>query len=257
MLYIAVVSHRHAETIMSLSCLQSLAKQSNIHVVVKDNVGESTLADYCFMHHIEYYDSDKGLGFGANNNHIFNHLLPRMQDNDYFLVLNPDVLVEASTLLELISAMQEYSSRLTTINLYRDRMYEQYDHSIRQFPSLINFFGSYIGLKNTTIIDKSNVHSPVCVDWSAGSFLMFRVDLYRALSGFNERYFMYCEDIDICWRAMTFQSERVLFLPNLKAVHLAQFNNRRFFSKHFFWHVTSAFRFLAYRYGLIKISRPE
>jgi len=115
----------------------------------------------------------------------------------------------------------------------------------------------YVGLKNNTIIDKTVIDTPTFVDWSAGSFLMFRVDLYRKLHGFNQRYFMYCEDVDICWRAKTLYAERVLFVPDLKAMHQAQFNNRRFFSRHFFWHVSSAFRFLFYRYGLIGIPHGE
>ena len=64
---------------------------------------------------------------------------------------------------------------------------------------------------------------------------------------------MYCEDIDICWLAYKIAGEKVYFMPAYKAVHFAQFNNRQFFSKHFFWHVMSAIRFVFYRYGLLSI----
>jgi GT2 family glycosyltransferase len=69
------------------------------------------------------------------------------------------------------------------------------------------------------------------------------VNTYRALKGFDEGYFMYCEDIDICYRAKQLATD-ILYFQDIKAVHLAQHSNRRVFSKHFFWHLKSIARFL-------------
>ncbi len=39
------------------------------------------------------------------------------------------------------------------------------------------------------------------MEWVAGSFIAFKSSSYRKVQGFDENYFMYCEDIDICYRA--------------------------------------------------------
>jgi hypothetical protein len=90
------------------------------------------------------------------------------------------------------------------------------------------------------------------VDWAAGSFLLFRSGMYTELNGFDTSYFMYCEDIDICWRAKVKVKSPVVYLPHIKALHYAKHANRNVFSKHFYWHVKGVLRFLAKKNGLIR-----
>ena len=150
--------------------------------------------------------------------------------------------------------MLDNCSELATINLYRDQSYTTPDNAIRNFPGLKDFFNSYFLGRNTTIIDKDKIHEPQHVDWAAGSLLIFKSSLYKKLQGFNTAYFMYCEDVDICWRAWILFKVKVLYIPSIKGIHHAQFNNRLFLSKHFFWHVKSALIFLSYKYRLRKIN---
>ncbi|MDM5119743.1 glycosyltransferase family 2 protein [Aeromonas hydrophila] len=253
MIYISIVSHGHADMIERLDCASVLAKNTHLRVIVKDNKGEKTLENYCTKNNIHYYSEPLGLGFGANNNYIFSKISNEINDDDYFIVLNPDVLVSCSEIISAIDEMKLRHAKVGTINLFSDDDYSVYDFSVRNFPSIKDFIGSYIGLGNKTIIDKSEINSNVFVDWAAGSFLIFNAALYKKLKGFNEEYFMYCEDIDICWRACEIAGEKVYFMPAYKAVHLAQLRNRKFFSKHFFWHVMSAIRFVFYRCGLFPI----
>ncbi|MFM4828535.1 glycosyltransferase family protein [Aeromonas rivipollensis] len=253
MIYISIVSHGHADMIQQLDCVSALAQDNRFRVIIKDNKGESILEQYCINNNISYYSEPLGLGFGANNNYIFSTIHSLIVDDDYFIVLNPDVLVSCSEIISAIDEMKFRHAKIGTINLFRDENYSVYDYSVRRFPSLTDFISSYVGIGNKTIIDKSSIRSNVFVDWAAGSFLIFNAALYKSLNGFNERYFMYCEDIDICWRAQKVAGEKVYFMPGYKAMHLAQLNNRQFFSKHFLWHIISAIRFLFYRYGIFNI----
>ncbi|MDX7676377.1 glycosyltransferase family 2 protein [Aeromonas caviae] len=253
MIYISIVSHGHADMIQQLNCASVLAQNAHFKVILKDNKGEAKLETFCKKNNIYYYAEPLGLGFGANNNYVFSKISNEITDDDYFIVLNPDVLVSCSEIISAIDEMKLKHTKVGTINLFRDDYYSVYDCSVRNFPSLKDFIGSYIGLENKTIIDKSAIKSSIFVDWAAGSFIIFNASLYKKLKGFNEKYFMYCEDIDICWRAYKIAGEKVYFMPAYKAVHFAQFNNRQFFSKHFFWHVMSAIRFVFYRYGLFSI----
>jgi len=257
MIYLSVVSHGHIDIIKSLNSLPKLAKDKEVKVCVKDNLKDPALEQYCQDNDIDYVTSYEIMGFGENNNFVYDFYSGVIKDDDFFVVFNPDVDVSAEKLKIATNIMLEQQAEIATINLYRDVEFLVPDNSIRYFPNVRDFFTSYFMGKNTTIINKGNIHEPQFVDWAAGSFLLFKSGFFHKLKGFNCKYFMYCEDVDICWRAYSLFSQKVLFIPSIKGLHYAQFNNRRFLSKHFFWHVKSALIFLMYRYGLRKKTRSN
>lgn len=256
MIYISVVSHGHDDLILELGCLPQLEKHSDIKVILKNNYQhiDTNLAKFCQSNNIDFIDEAYGLGFGENNNYIFNYAVNALglTDDDYFLVLNPDVCVEPAAILSAVKAAQEASSELTTLNLFKDENFEFFDNCVRKFPSAFDFLSSYVGLGNKTILDKSKVTKAMQTDWAAGSLLLFKASLYKKLCGFDSSYFMYCEDIDICWRAQKMFNQKLMFFPQIKAIHYAQHANRSFFSKHFVWHIKSMFRYLIMFYGFRK-----
>ncbi|WP_017026544.1 hypothetical protein, partial [Vibrio rumoiensis] len=140
---------------------------------------------------------------------------------------------------------------IAAINLFKDYDKTSYDNSVRSFPSFLQFVSSFLGGKNTSILDKKSILKPTNVDWAAGSFLAFKASYYKKLGGFDENYFMYCEDIDICYRSMKMGSP-VMYYPQFEAIHLAKHANRKILSRHFYWHVSSVIRFLMTKVGLTK-----
>jgi hypothetical protein len=62
--------------------------------------------------------------------------------------------------------------------------------------------------------------APYAVDWVYGTFMAVRRDLFRRLGGFDTRYFLYGEDMDLCYRAARL-GERTIHVPAARAVHLA------------------------------------
>ncbi len=243
---VAVVSHGHYEIIKSLNCLPGLANKSDIRICIIDNVGEPKLEVYCKMHSFSYIRNFKFCGFGENNNKAFDFFYKNKTDveNSYFLVLNPDVDITIENVRELAKEMHAREIQLSTINLFKDSNHSVPDNSIRTYPNLYDFFCSFIFGVNKTILNKSLIETPCPVDWAAGSFLMFSSILYKKLLGFDEGYFMYCEDIDICLRSNLFYGQSVVFFPDIKAIHYAAHKNRRVFSKNFLWHVISVVKFL-------------
>jgi N-acetylglucosaminyl-diphospho-decaprenol L-rhamnosyltransferase len=258
-IFISVVCHCHEELILKLDCLSQLAKKDNITVILKNNTALTSynLADYCKKYDIHFIDERHGLGFGENNNFIIDYAIDRLNltEEDYFLVLNPDVYITPNAIFNAVQSAQKAKSELVTINLFKDNKLEVFDNCVRKFPSVLDFISSYAGLGNKTIIDKSKVEKSVKADWAAGSFLLFKASLYKKLGGFDPNYFMYCEDIDICWRSQKIYNQKLMFFPQIKAIHHAQHANRSLFSKHFIWHVKSMFRYLAMFYGLRKAYR--
>ncbi|WP_140919900.1 glycosyltransferase [Limnobaculum xujianqingii] len=240
---ISVVSHNHFAVIKRLQCLPKLAKLFTVYVI--DNVAESGLNEWCDENKINYLSNKEKYGFGQNNNIVFNHYFQRdLNDDDWFLVLNPDVSIEPSVISSLINNMTKNTHCFAAINLFKDFNYINHDNSIRHYPSLFDFISSYIFGINKTIIDKNKVTEPIKVDWASGSFMMFRATLFKLLNGFDEKYFMYCEDIDICYRAYKIYGKELIYYPQYQAVHLAAHSNRKLLSKSFIWHVKSIVRFL-------------
>ncbi|MBA6303750.1 glycosyltransferase family 2 protein [Colwellia sp. MB02u-14] len=248
-IFIAVVSHGHSKLIQRLACLSKLAQKYT--VVVKINKNEQGLVSYLKDNKISYIDDLYGIGFGHNNNVVYKYCKKylSMKDEDYFLVFNPDVISDDTAIDNLIELMINDSVNLAGVNLFKDPYYSISDNSIRNFPSYSQFVRSFLGMVNTSIINKKLIKKPTKVDWAAGSFLAFKVSHYSRLKGFDEGYFMYCEDIDICYRSHLI-GEQVVFYPKIKMQHLAEHQNRSIFSKHFYWHVSSVFRFLLTKHRL-------
>jgi GT2 family glycosyltransferase len=73
-------------------------------------------------------------------------------------------------------------------------------------------------------------------------FVMFRREAFDAVRGFDERYFMYFEDADICRRLWS-RGLKVLYVPAATVVHDARRRSHRD-PQHLRWHLRSALRFL-------------
>jgi N-acetylglucosaminyl-diphospho-decaprenol L-rhamnosyltransferase len=250
-IFISVVSHGHGKLIQNLDCLSTLAKKHT--VVVKINLKDVELVKYLEMNNIVCIDELYGIGFGHNNNIVYTYCKVHlsMKNDDLFFIFNPDVVTGLDVIDDLHDLMLKNNTQLAGVNLFKDDQYLIPDNSIRNFPSLIQFVKSFLGMKNATVINKKLVTESIKVDWAAGSFLAFKVSHYGKLEGFDEGYFMYCEDIDICYRS-NMLGQPLIFYPQIKMLHLAQHANRAFFSKHFYWHVVSVVRFLLSKYNLTK-----
>lgn len=244
--YISVVSHNHKAMIKKIGSIEKILKKSNIHVLLKNNTKENFdnifTSNYTNLHIIDY---PKGQGFAANNNILFKYAknILKAKDEDYFLILNPDVDIKVEDIIKLVAQMKNDKCLLSTINLYKNTDLTVPDNSIRNFPGFSNFLFSFLGFKNKSCLDKSLIKNPQYIEWCSGAFMAFRVSYYEELEGFDEGYFMYCEDIDICYRSYL-RNNLVKYYPDIKAIHFAQHNNKKIYSRHFVWHVKSMLRFL-------------
>lgn len=247
---ISIVSHGHGDLIQRLGVVERLAKEFN--VIVKINEDEPNLTRYLSLRDIDYIEEDKGLGFGANNNQVFEFYLKTRGRTkpSFFITLNPDVDIEVKVIYSLISKMRENKVKLASLTLYKDSAMTCFDSSIRTFPNIQQFVTSFLGLSKSTVVNNSSFSKPTQVDWAAGSFLAFDSEHYESLKGFDEGYFMYCEDIDVCYRSSLI-GHSLTYYPDLKAIHFAARTNRRILSKHFRWHLKSVLRYLLRKHCLL------
>ncbi len=252
-LYLSVISHGHEHLIVELDALKRLNQYENITVICCDNLPSQVLADYCLRHQIDYVSSETEQGFAYNNNRNFLRAVALgMQVNDYFLLYNPDVDISDEQLGILLSECQRQDINLATIDLMLRAKGTLRDDNIRYYPTFSTFVKNYLLRDRSTVVDKSSqwqqVNKPF---WASGAFLLFNARLYAELKGLDERFYLYCEDIDICRRAYSL-NHSVQYLSRVKAVHYRQCKSRRFLSREFFWHVKSVFQ-----YNFVRIKKPR
>lgn len=239
--FISIVSHNNQNEICTNSNIPELSKLYK--VIIKVNTSSENNFDKLKECGAIIIDESHGLGFGANNNVVFEYCRKKLnaKPNSIFIIANPDVSITSDAIQHLIHTMGESEIDFATINLFRDTEKKIHDNSVRRFPSPLGFALSFLNIKKLHY-NKTEITSPTKVDWCSGSFMAIRFSHYSRLRGFDEKYFMYCEDIDICYRSKMLGVSPV-YLHNIEGIHTCGFKNRNIFSKHFLWHVTGAIRF--------------
>jgi len=257
MIHFIVVSHGHDDYIFNLIGALKDTKGQDFRFYVKDNLGSNDLEKFCYANSIEYLYAGVPKGFSANNNEMIKLLVNKYVDyeKDYYIFLNPDIILTDDSIAQLVAVHKENTYDLFCVDLYNDLNYCFRDPSVRYFPKLSDFFTSFFFNINKSIIDRSNIKAPTRVDWFAGSFIAIKARVFKTIKGFDEAYFMYCEDLDLCLRAHK-HGFSAYYLPDIKVVHFSQHQNRSIFNKHLFWHLKSIFiLYLKNFFYLMKCSR--
>jgi len=173
------------------------------------------------------------LGFGANHNQAF-----REARGEYFCVLNPDVRLSDDVFKPLVRLLD----RDARIGLAAPKIVNPVgavEDSARRFPSPLEILGKAFGGESSAYGDSDQLVS--FPDWVAGMFMMFPSKVFDQIGGFDERYFLYYEDVDICAR-LRLTGYRVALCRNVSAVHDARRTSHR--KLRYAWlHLSSILRF--------------
>lgn len=243
-LFISIVSHRHHDVIINLGTIKTLSKYDEITVVCRDNDPVGKLKQYCDKYGAHYIANGNEQGFSTNNNANYMHCKfeLEMEEGDYFILLNPDIFITPSNIQELIRTLKSNDIKFGVANLYLDREEMVQDDNIRLYPKFSSFVKTYLLNDRSTMVNRNGGLSDTQQYWASCAFMIVKADIYNQLNGLDERYYMYCEDIDFSLRA-----NRVGFplqyLENVKAVHFRRCSSKQFLSKYFFWHVQSVFKY--------------
>ncbi|MFZ6731692.1 hypothetical protein ACO0LG_07205 [Undibacterium sp. Ji42W] len=250
MIHVAIVSHGHEDLLIASGMGGLRDAAANMHVWIKDNQPSPALKAYCLQHGVSYVDDKPGLGFGENNNYLFDLISSSIgfAEGDSFIVMNPDITISANTIVTLVENMQRDAFPVATINLYRDDQHLFVDANVRRFPNIISLLRMVAVRSLSEPYDKKTMTETCHVDWASGAFLAFDAPHYRALQGFDTRYFMYFEDVDICYRSKQLLGKGIRFYPQLDATHTAAHKNRNLVSRHASWFFRSFLKFLSRRY---------
>lgn len=189
-----------------LECLRSLRAEGIEEIVVVDNASidgsESAVRDA--DPRVDYHQSGSNLGYGTGCNHGTSLTDP---SRPYLLCSNPDVRLEPGSLKSMVEALDGR----TELGIVGPRI-ENPDGtlypSVRTFPNVADAVGHAVfGMvwpKNPFTRRYRMLswdHATAAdVDWVSGSCFLVRRSAWEEVGGFDEAYFMYAEDVDLCWR---------------------------------------------------------
>lgn len=170
-------------------------------------------------------------GFGANHNAALLNA-----DSDFVLVADPDLALPEPVFDTIESALAHPGSGIVA-PLAHTPAGEPEDNG-RPLPTALRLLRRR--LQGRRFEQCRPGQGPVDVDWLAGLFLAMRRDTFLQLGGFDERYYLYCEDVDLCLRARA-QGLRTQLLTDARIVHAARRASARRV-RHLYWHTSSLLR---------------
>jgi GT2 family glycosyltransferase len=206
-------------------CLRSLEGQEGVRleVIVVDNASEDGSPDMVAEEfpHVVLIRNERNLGFGGGHNQAF-----QRASGEFFMPLNSDTTVHPGCLLRLVEFLRANPSvGIAAPKLLNPDGTLQY--SCRRFPTpaAAVFRNTFLGrlfpnnryAREYLMADWD--HSvPRDVDWVSGAAFCYRRAVYEKVGGFDERFFMYLEDVDLCKRVQE-AGYRVVYVPDAVVTH--------------------------------------
>ena len=193
-------------TYNSAHCIDGLlpALSSLRHVMVVDNASEDGTAETVAtqLPHAVILRNDRNLGFGAANNRALRAVKTR-----YALLLNPDCLPTLQAFSQLLEAAAQFpeaaiiAPHLTNKEGKPEVNYRwPYSHWDSQGPAATG---------------------PCCVGFICGAVMLFNMDVMRRIGFFDETFFLYYEDEDLCQRAFMAKKPMIV-MPDIRVTHLSR-----------------------------------
>jgi N-acetylglucosaminyl-diphospho-decaprenol L-rhamnosyltransferase len=149
--------------------------------------------------------AERNGGFGYGNNQVINRVLSGNIVAEYIYFLNPDATPEPDSIQAMVSYLDQHedvgvvgSGLINEDGSHTDSMY--------RFPSFWSeiesalAFGPVSRLLRKRRQSLGRLEHAAPVDWVAGTSFMVRADVFRAVGGFDEEFFLYWEEVELCHR---------------------------------------------------------
>lgn len=203
----------------TLNCLDSICSSNwsgiTYEIILVDNDSGDNTQQVVKQKYpkVKFIQSKTNLGMGKGYN-----LGLRNAVGEYQLILNPDTIVEKDSLRTMITRFRQDSGigMMGPKLLYPDNTLQ---YSCFRFPQLLTPFyrrtviGKYMSNKVDLFLMKDyNLDSELEVDWLMGSCLLTKKSVLDAVGLFDERFFMYFEDTDLC-RRIKKANYKVVYYP--------------------------------------------
>ncbi len=238
----AVIVNHNAGASLS-ACVESLHGAGLRQIVIIDNDStDDSLAIVAQIHpEVTVVSTGKNPGYGSAVNHG-----RQLLSTEFLFICNPDLEVDERAPGYLVSDLladpqlaivgpeiQEISGAIYPSSRAFPRITDAFGHAmLAMFWPSNRFSRRYrreevdphveVGSRD----DRELLAPPLPVDWVSGAAMMARTSAFDQVSGFDEGYFMYVEDLDLCWRLHA-AGWGIGYEPRARVVHQGGLSSRR------------------------------
>ena len=200
-----------------------------------DNSPKNTLEKEFNHPEIEFIFNNKNIGFGAAHNLVLKDL-----KSEYHLILNPDVSFKATVFNELILQLKQNKN---VAMISPKAVYPNGENQMicRKNPTVKEMISRRIGLFKKKQYLEEELLKPFNPAFIHGCFMFFKTADFIKLKGFDERYFLYMEDADIC-REIKKSGKEILYYPEVTITHFHRKESSKKI-KLFLYHISSAIKY--------------
>jgi GT2 family glycosyltransferase len=246
---VAIVTYNSAQDIVT--CIESVVREGVREISIVDSASEdATVQELSRLGYpVEVLDSNKGFGYASNRS-------TKKMNTEYVLFLNPDSTLKIGAISNVMRTIQEHPNAGIVGMLLCDPSGIPEKMAYGDEPSLFQMVFRRLYYKKPS-------SSPFPVGWVSGGALLIRKELFEEVGGFDEEFFLYWEDIDLCKRVRQ-KGYTVLMDPTAQVTHVRGGSNLsmdektriydqsadRYFKKHYSTTIWKIQRFLRRLYRL-------
>lgn len=221
---INIVTHNSRDIFKTLDHLQqATALDDRFKVIIFDNQSEKKYLDkirrYPF---VEIREAKENLGFGHGHNQVFLNA-----KETYGIICNPDIIITKEVLQRLVERIENTDAAIVVPKVINEDGTTQY--LVRRQLSVFDYFLRFVPFKFVKQLFQKRLANYECRDlpddrisnirMGSGCFMVIDIEKYKAVGGFDERFFMYFEDNDLCLK-MEQAGYNILYTPFEQVVHL-------------------------------------
>lgn len=224
---IIIVSFNTKELLAS--CLKSLkiaTKDLDTETFVVDNNSQDKTSPYVKQHFpdVKLIENQKNLGFSKANN-----IAVKRAKGKYVLILNPDTKLMPKTLTKMKEFMDFAGPKIAMATCRVELTDGSLDKDCRRhFPTPASSLSHFLGLGkvfpksklfNSYYMGYKSENAEHEVDSCEGAFMFTRTDVFKKVGLFDEDFFFYGEDLDLCFR-LKHAGYKIVYTPTTKIIHL-------------------------------------
>lgn len=206
----------------TVKCVSSLLDQTiadRLEILVGDNSSQDESigmfrARWKTAHaHVHIIETGANRGYGKGNNFLARFALGR-----YLLIINPDNTVPADAVGTMVRLLEEHPDIgiLGPALMHPDGSFRP---SARRFPTFCDLLWKRFSPASWQRAYQQRMAAAgsglIDVDWLVGACLLMKRDLFSQLDGFDPRFFLFFEDIDLCRRAKLL-GKRIAYIPSVR-----------------------------------------
>lgn len=220
---ICIVTYNNESNILSvLDCIYRYSKDFAFETFVVDNGSFDKTVELVKINYpqVNLIVLSQNKGFGYGHNQILNRI-----DSDYHVILNPDITFDTNIFDGLSAYLKENQDVVAVVPQILNA-----DGSIQALPRckpklkflisgrLERFGGIFKLWRDEYTCNNKIFKIPTQIDFCSGCFIMIKTSIFKKLNGFDERFFMYFEDVDLTRRAQKYG--KTILHPNFFATHV-------------------------------------